>query len=424
MKLIKVLLVILVSLSLAACSTTTDGGEKEPSEPVELIVWNTYTEHHAEAYNQIVADFNASQTAVKVVVQPQAYQDYEAKILQAVRNGVGPDVVSAYPTAVSAYIDEDLVVDFAPYINGENGIADFKDNLIGNLYGEITQWGEEAIYMIPTIQTSEVLYYNATWYDELELEVPTTWEQLEANSRVILENKGVPGFGTDSEVDTFQDLIMQAGSGYINPETKMVEFDNETTLEQLTWFSGLVSEGVFRLVGEDFYFSNPFGSEAVGSYLGSSAGVQYALGAAGDKFTVGVAPMPQMGLGHDYIPSWGGGYISFKTTEEKADAAFAFLKYLSSTDVSASWATTLGGLPAYKTAVETTVYQDYLNTNIAAKALYDQLDSFGWLNSIAGSASVRGYITKMVQEASTGLKTPEQALADCVAASNSELQSY
>ncbi len=394
MKLIKVLLVILVSLSLAACSTTTDGGEKEPSEPVELIVWNTYTEHHAEAYNQIVADFNASQTAVKVVVQPQAYQDYEAKILQAVRNGVGPDVVSAYPTEVSAYIDEDLVVDFAPYINGENDIADFKDNLIGNLYGEITQWGEEAIYMIPTIQTSEVLYYNATWYDELELEVPTTWEQLEANSRVILENKGVPGFGTDSEVDTFQDLLVQAGSGYINPETKMVEFDNETTLEQLTWFSGLVSENVFRLVGEDFYFSNPFGSEAVGSYLGSSAGVQYALGAA------------------------------FKTTEEKADAAFAFLKYLSSTDVSASWATTLGALPAYKTAVETTVYQDYLNTNIAAKALYEQLDSFGWLHSIAGSASVRDYITKMVQEASTGLKTPEQALADWVEASNKELQAY
>jgi len=423
MKLLKVLISVLMSLSLVACSTTSDA-EKETSEPVELIVWNTYTEHHADAFNQIVEDFNASQTAVKVVVQAQAYQDYDAKILQAVRNGIGPDVISAYATEVSAYIDEGLLVDFAPYINSDNGIENFKENLIGNIYGEITQWGEESIYMIPVIQTSEVLFYNATWYDELDLTVPTTWEELEANSRIILAEKGVPGFGTDSEVDTFQDLLVQAGSGYINSGTKTVEFDNDIALEQLTWFSSLVSEGVFRLVGEDFYFSNPFGSEAVGSYLGSSAGVEYAVGAAGDKFEVGVAPIPQMGLGHDYIPSWGGGYISFKTTDEKAEAAFTFLKYLSSTEVSASWATTLGALPAYQTAVETDVYQNYLNTNLAAQALSEEIDSFGWLNSVAGSASVRDYITKMVQEASTGLKTPEQALEDCVTASNNELQAY
>ncbi|MEA5018357.1 MAG: extracellular solute-binding protein [Erysipelotrichaceae bacterium] len=423
MKLFKLLLSILLSFTLVACTGTGDK-DKEPSGPVELIIWNTYSEHHAEAYNKIVEDFNASQSEVKVIVQPQAYQDYEAKILQAVRNGVGPDVVSAYPTAVSAYIDEGLLVDFAPFINGSDGIADFKDNLIGKLYGEITQWGEESIYMIPVVQTSEVLFYNATWYEELNLTVPTTWEELEANSRVILANKGVPGFGTDSEIDTFQDLIVQAGSGYINPTTKTVEFDNEIALAQLTWFSELVSEGVFRLVGEDFYFSNPFGSQAVGSYLGSSAGVQYALGAAGDKFTVGVAPIPQMGLGNDYIPSWGGGYISFKTTDEKAEAAFKFLKYLSSTEVSASWATTLGGLPAYQTAVETELYQAYLDSNPAAKALYQQVDSFGWLNSIAGSAPVRGFIGKMVQEASTGLKTPAQALQDCVTASNNELQAH
>ncbi|MDD2591254.1 MAG: extracellular solute-binding protein, partial [Erysipelotrichaceae bacterium] len=282
MKLLKILLSSLLLFSLVACSGNTDK-EEESSEPVELIVWNTYTEHHAEAYNQIVADFNASQSEVVVVVQPQAYQDYEAKILQAVRNGIGPDVVSAYPTAVSAYIDEDLLVDFAPYINGENGISDFKDNLIGNLYGEITQWGEESIYMIPVIQTSEVLYYNATWYEELNLEVPTTWEQLEDNSRVILESKGVPGFGTDSEVDTFQDLIMQAGSGYINPETKTVEFDNEITLEQLKWFSDLVNEGVFRLVGEDYYFSNPFLRAAAKAIAEGMSGISSTVRADVDR---------------------------------------------------------------------------------------------------------------------------------------------
>ncbi len=30
--------------------------------------------------------------------------------------------------------------------------------------------------------------------------------------------KGIPGFGTDSLVDTYQCLIMQAGSGYIDED--------------------------------------------------------------------------------------------------------------------------------------------------------------------------------------------------------------
>ncbi len=34
-----------------------------------------------------------------------------------------------------------------------------------------------------------------------------------------------------------------------------------------------MKSGDFRLVGEDVFFSGPFGSQAVASYIGSSAGV-------------------------------------------------------------------------------------------------------------------------------------------------------
>lgn len=426
----KILLSILLVLTLTACGGKENNGKEvnvltELKEPVELVIWNTYTEHHAKAFNAIVDKFNQSQDMVKVTVQTQSYQDFEAKLLQAVRNQTGPDIVSAFPTAVGAYIDEDLVVDFAPYINHDKiGIPTFKDDLVGEIYGEITQWDPSKIYMIPVIATSEVLYYNQTWYDELNLKVPTTWEELEENSRKIYAAKGVPGFGTDSAVDTWQGLIKQAGSGYINPETKTVEFDNDIALEQLTWFANCVNEGIFRLVGEDFYFSNPFGSQAVGSYIGSSAGVDYALGAAGDRFKVGCAPIPQMGKGNDYISSWGGGYIAFKSTDEKALAAYTFLKYLSSPEVSAEWCIAFGAIPPYKSAAELPVYQAYLETNIAAKAMYEEMDAFSWLNSIPGSSGVRTYIDKMVEEACTNLKTPEQALKDCVDSSNQELAQY
>lgn len=423
-----VLAVLLCICLLGGCGTgsgnnESSGGEivTELTEPVELVIWNTYTEHHAEAFQKILDDFNASQDMITVTVQTQPYQDFESKLIQAVRNGTGPDIVSAFPTAVANYISDDLLVDFAPYINHEKiGIDQFAESIVGDLYSEITQWGSDRIYMIPIIVTSEVFYYNKTIYDELGLEVPTTWAQLEENSRAILASKGIPGFGTDSAIDTWQGLIIQNGSGYIDADTKKVEFDNEIALEQLTWFSDCVKEGIFRLVGEDYYFSNPFGSQAVGSYIGSSAGVGYALGAAGDSFEVGCAPIPQAGV-QPYISSWGGGYICFRTTEEKALAAYEFLKYFSQPEVSAEWAIAFGATPAYTEAVESEEYQNYIETNIAAKALSEEIQNVGYLASIPGSEAVRTCIDKMVEEACTGLSTPEEALKECVEQSNAEL---
>lgn len=391
------------------------------TEPVEIVIWHTLAEHHQTAFDKIISDYNDSQDMVTVVAKPQPYQDYFAKLMQAVRNGTGPDLVTAFPTEAVNYMQDDLLVDFAPYINdAEIGISNFKDNLSGELYGEITQWGKDSIYMIPALITSEVLFYNKTIYDELGLTPPSTWEEVENNSRIILEKKGIPGFGTDSIVDTYQGLIRQAGSEYIDPETKTVKFNNEIGLEKLTWFADGVKEGIFRLVGEDTYFSNPFGSQAIASYVGASAGVQYVIDAVGDKFEVGCVPIPQSGP-NKYLSSWGSYYVGFKTTDEKALAVYDFLKYLTTPDVLSNWAIAFGAIPSYKDAQNTPEFIEYKEGNMAAKALSESIDNISYLNSILGSSSVRTHIDKMIQEVSMGLAEPQAALDACEKACNAEL---
>lgn len=392
------------------------------AEPIEITMWHTLGEHHQAALDKIIEDFNASQDEVKMIAIAQPYQDYWAKVMQAVRNGTGPDLVGAFPTEAVNYMADDLLVDFAPFINDpEIGIPGFKESLSGDLYGEITQWDPDKIYLFPAISTSEVLFYNKTMFDELGLEPPKTWKDVENYSKVIREKKGIPGFGTDSAIDTWQGLIKQAGSDYIDPVTKTVKFNNEIGLAQLTWFADNVKAGNFRLVGEDYYFSNPFGSEAVGSYIGSSAGIDYVRGAVGDKFEVGCVPIPQEGT-VPYISSWGTGYMSFKSTEEKAEAVYKFLRFLIEPETLANWAIAFGAIPAYKEARELPVYQDYLKTNIAAKALYEQIDRMSFLSSIPGSAAVRTHIDKMIQEAAMGVLEPQAALDAAEAACNADLQ--
>ncbi len=409
----------------AAPETKPSEAAPEPAkaaEPIEITMWHTLGEHHQAALDKIIEDFNASQDEVKMIAIAQPYQDYWAKVMQAVRNGTGPDLVGAFPTEAVNYMADDLLVDFAPFINDpEIGIPGFKESLSGDLYGEITQWDPDKIYLFPAISTSEVLFYNKTMFDELGLEPPKTWKDVENYSKVIREKKGIPGFGTDSAIDTWQGLIKQAGSDYIDPVTKTVKFNNEIGLAQLTWFADNVKAGNFRLVGEDYYFSNPFGSEAVGSYIGSSAGIDYVRGAVGDKFEVGCVPIPQEGT-VPYISSWGTGYMSFKSTEEKAEAVYKFLRFLIEPETLANWAIAFGAIPAYKEARELPVYQDYLKTNIAAKALYEQIDRISFLSSIPGSAAVRTHIDKMIQEAAMGVLEPQAALDAAEAACNADLQ--
>ena len=416
-KLIQITLALIMALSFVGCSK--DSGKTDG--PVEVTLWHTYTEHHNDFINQMIDEFNNSQTEVKVIAVQQPYQDYDANLLQAIRNGVGPDICSRFATNVADYIADDLLVDFGPYLADKKiGIANFKDNLAGDLYGEITQWNDGAVYMIPIIITSEVLFYNKTLFDQYNLSVPTTWEELETVSRTLYEKTGKPGFGTDSAIDTFQGLLVQNGSGYIDTKNKKMAINDKVAVDQLTWFSNCIKEGIFRLPGDDYYLSGPFCSGAVASYIGSSAGVGYATQNNG-AFEVAAAPIPQADSQHPYISSWGGGYVCFKSTDERAEAAYKFLKWFSQAENAAEWAVHFGALPAYKDAMEQQVFKDYIETNIAIKALYQQKDAVNWLNSINGSAGVRTAIDKMISEACFNNVEPLKAYNDMIASANNEL---
>ena len=46
--------------------------------------------------------------------------------MQAVRNGTGPDLVGSFPTEAANYLADDLLVDFAPFINDPEIIPNWK----------------------------------------------------------------------------------------------------------------------------------------------------------------------------------------------------------------------------------------------------------------------------------------------------------
>ena len=446
MKMKKIIALILAVLMLTVCfagcgsqnstSTETTEGSTEgttaaetseaPAEAVEIVLWHTLTDHHQEALNEIIAGFNASQSEYVVVAEQQPYSEYDAKLLQAVSSGSGPDFVTMFASDAINYMTDGYLYPFTEFINdSEIGWPEFKDQVASGLYAEITQWGGEEIYMIPSTFGSEVLYYNKTMFDALGLEVPTTWSEVEECAKAIYNEYGIAGFGTDSITDSFQGWIKQAGSDYIDVENKQIAIDHDIAIEKLNWFADGVKEGYFRLVGEDYYFSNPFGSQAVGMYIGAAAGVDYALSAIPAEgedghFEMGCAPLPQEGP-VNYVSSWGSTYVCLSQDAEHARGVYKFLRYMTQEETIVDWAISFGATPAYKDAINSDEFQSYAETNVAVHALVQEYDYINSLPSILGASTVRTEIDKMVQSVALGLSDAETAYSNFVTAANAAL---
>lgn len=228
--------------------------------------------------------------------------------------------------------------------------------------------GEDSIYLFPITATGEVLFYNKTMFDKYGLEAPQTWTDVEEASKVIYENEGIPGFGTDSVTDTYQCLIRQAGSGYIDAEAKTMDIDETIGKEKLQWFADGSAGRLFPPGGGRPVLLQPFGSQAVASYIGSSAGISYVQAAIGDAFELGCVPIPQEGP-VKYISQWASNYVCLSKDEAHARGAYLFMKHFSSEEVVVDWAIVFGAVPVFAEARENERFQEFVQTDAAIKAL-------------------------------------------------------
>ena len=140
------------ALLLSSCSSSSGNNSSDPansgdttssapSEPVEVVVWNTFSEHQLDAFQAIVDEYNASQDEVEVVVQAQPYNDFDEKLMQAVRNGTGPDIALDYAATVANYLSDGFVADLSQYIDdSEIGIPDFESSVAPGIYEEASHF--------------------------------------------------------------------------------------------------------------------------------------------------------------------------------------------------------------------------------------------------------------------------------------------
>ena len=394
---------------------------------VTITFYHTMGSNLTDVLDPYIAEFNKLYPNIHVVHSKiGGYDDVRDQISTEITTGAQPNIAYCYPDHVALYNLAGSVITLDNLINStievtradgsketlgltEAQIADF----IEGYYNEGKQFGDGLMYTMPLSKSTEVLYYNATFFAKHNLTPPTTWNEMEELCKKIkeIDPKSIP-LGYDSEANWFITMCEQYGSPYTSASGDHFLFDNETNREFVKKFREWYQKGYLttqKIYGA--YTSGLFTStNEVKSYMsiGSSAGATHQRPTANADgsypFDVGIATIPQVSETNKKVISQGPSLCIFKKANQNPQevvASWLFVKYLTTTvEFQAEFSMASGYVPVIKSVSENETYKAFIDganggTNIAAlsaKVCLEQEEAYYTSPAFNGSSTARDQV--------------------------------
>lgn len=423
-KVISVLSLFLV-LFLAACNNSSgaNANGSDADGPAEVEFWHAMSGPHEEAIKKFADDFNSTHDDITIKpVNQGSYEDLQQKIMAAAKAGNLPDMAQATTNVIPEYIDNKFITSLNDFIEDpEVGLSEDELNDYIEVFRDSSTW-DDTYYSLPFSKSTRVLFYNQTLLEENGLEAPKTWDELQEVAKTVTKD-GVVGMGFENSYEAeFQGILKQMGGTYMDEATGEPEFASKEGQEAMGMISGMIDEGIARTAGEDEYMSNPFGRGDVAMYIGSSAGIPHVGGAMEDGIEWSTAPIPTLD-GEAATTFAGNDIVIFNQSEEtEQKAAWEFMKYLTSPEVTSEWSMLSGYLPIRQSALDTEEYQKFLEENPAYTAGTEQFDAGFFIARVPGGDAVRNIVLEEMDYILQGMKTVEEGLTEAQERAKAELK--
>ena len=409
----KLILSLAMIAAVAGCSNT---GKTSGYENVTISIWHTFTEGQQELLETIADEYEAAHEGVTIeVTNTGAASEFQAKVTDSVINGVGPNLIFEYSSFARSFDIEgvDYLLDFESYWD-----HDYKATLASEgLYDEAKNFSDGKLHIAPVYTAGAVLFCNKAIFDEVGVAIPTTWDEMKTASKAIYEKTGVVGLSLDSLTDIAQLIIYQSHEGNIvDLENNKVAFNDEKTIEWLEWWAEGVHEGYFQVAaqGADGYNSSDINNGLIASYIGSSAGIPYVnLDNIGGELVCARVPMISEAEYENAGIVWNRGAIGFNNGDEAENEVTAdFVDYFISQN--GRWVVELNANTPYKAVAETAEYQEHVATDLALKALNDQIPTSFVAPAFTGATELRNELNALMKGAAASDYDPKTALETCV----------
>lgn len=458
-KIISSILLVALMLSMAlgaltGCNSTKAAPEFEmpeggfdTSKTVEITFYHQMGAALQGILDQAIADFNKIYPNIKITHKTQGdYDGIRDQVKTEITVGDQPNIAYCYPDHVALYNMAGAVQTLDVLINDPTYgfTAEQKDDFIPAYYNEGLAFGDGKMYTLPISKSTEVLYYNKTFFEANGLTVPTTWEEMEAVCKKIkeLEPSCIP-LGYDSESNWFITMCEQYGSDYTSVDGDKFLFDNDTNRGFVkmfrTWFQNkwVTTEKLSSGYTSALFTGESDSGTRCYMCIGSTGGATYQQPNQTNgkfEFEVGIATIPQVNPEQPKVISQGPSICIFKNADpQEVLASWLFVKFLT-TDVTfqASVSMNNGYAPVIKSVAQHPVYAEFLSkaetdgtANIqayAVKVALDQANAYYVSPAFNGSSAARDQVGLLMQKCLSSeaadvdafiKKAFEDAVAEC-----------
>lgn len=345
-------------------------------EKVQVTFWHAMNGPHQEMLTKLVEEFNASQEGIEVVEQNQGdYSTLQQSIMASGVSGDLPTIAQLTASNTPDFMDQGLLLPLNDLLTPENG---YTDELKEGVYETFLKGAtfDDQIYALPFSKSVRLMFVNKTMLDEVDAEVPKTWDEVLALGEK-LDEAGIekPAMGLENELTMeYETMARQNGATWIADDLSQVDMSSEKAIEPLQFIKDLLANEHARTAGEDGYMSGPFAAGESALYIGSSAGLQYVLpGVEESGIELETAHIPVFGDGEELTLFAGNDLGVFSSaSEEQQKAAVQFMSFLlENTD---RWAIATGYLPVTKQGAESEEWTQYLEENPLVKAASEELE--------------------------------------------------
>lgn len=406
--------------------------------PINVVFWHSMGGRNEEALTKIVDGFNKSQDKVVVEAQYQGTYDDAITKLRATGAGARPDIMQLYDIGTRWMIDSGYALKMQNYIDQDKyDISDYEPNILA--YYSL----EDGLHSMPFNCSSPVIIYNKTAAEKAGLDLGTafsSFEELEKTAKTMKEKGGVTVGGSLTNYSwVFEQLVgiqdkelLDNGNGRQGRATKMVMDENGAGLAILQGYKSASQNPAMSFWGKGTSESKKqFATGTVGYIYDSCSIYEDTAAAAEGKFEIAFAPLPKVGAGDTGGTSVGGGslWMIDNEDENRAAAAWQFIKYATGAEVQAQWAMGTGYLPIRKSATDLPQFVTYCkDVNPGMMVAVDSLRNSkpscaGALMGVFPKARtiIENEVEILMNEAAA---TPEKALETIVAQINDEINMY
>lgn len=404
---------------LAGCGGAPKGGEVQstkfrPVDTASAVLWDRQTTETGGLLRQLVAEFNAARPGLPVKVEYAGnYTDIFRKVSASIQAGVLPAMTVSYENMTAEYIPTGAVLDLDPLINDpKTGLtpAELDDYFPAALQpNRFADFGGKT-YSFPLSKSILMLYYNRRVLAKAGLAgPPATWDEFLDQCRKIKVATGKPAHAVSVDPSTVDAMIFSRGGDVVRGRETL--FDSPQSVAVFELYAVLAREGLaYQIPPSTFQDNEALAKDEIAfSIRTSSSRADIMLLMQNDKTRWGMARIPQQDPAHSATVLFGPNVTIFNTTEEQKTAAWAFLRWFTTPEISARWAVGTGYLPVRKSAMDRPEMKKLFDEWECNRAPFDCLDFARSEPNITGWQQVRDLVARTLSEVLSGSREPGDA---------------